>query len=279
MPLVQVDGAEINYQVDDFTDPWCDKKDVRTIVMHHSAHRGLETFTPWIPTLARKYRIVRFDTRGVGGSSAPPEPFKMTLQHLVDDSLSLMDQLELERVHWIGCQSGGIAGLKIAAAHPERIMSLTLCNSPYKFSGPFKASLSGIEVSSPGEALRKLGFWEWRNKTFYSTVDRQRVSPKMAEWMKEIQSTVPIHIMASQMDDGAKADISGILKDIKCPTLLMNGDRGNAVTPEMLFFMAQQIPNSRVVVFPNIGDSIHVIIGEQCAQATLDFIAEVDRGG
>jgi 3-oxoadipate enol-lactonase len=276
MPLLQVDGAKINYRIDDFTDPSRDKSTIKTIVMHHAAHRSLETFTSWVPTLARQYQVVRFDTRGVGGSTAPPEPFKMTIQHLVDDSISLMDHLALDRVHWVGGQSGGIVGLLIAANHPERIISLTISNSPYKYSGPFKDKLAGEKGNSPGEALRKLGFWEWRNRTFHSAVDVERADPRMIDWLKEVQSKVPVHIMASQMDDGAKADISGILKDVKCPTLFMNGDRGNVVTPEMLFFMAQQVRNSRVVIFPNIGDSIHIIIGEACAKAMLEFITEVD---
>ena len=276
MPFVHVDGAEINYRIDDFTDPWCDKSKVKTVVMHHAAHRGLETFTPWVPTLSRKYRVVRFDTRGVGGSTAPPEPFKMTVQHLVDDSISVLNHLGLDHVHWVGTQSGGVVGLIIAATRPELINTLTVCNSPYKYSGPFKVKLAGVEGMTPGESLRKLGFWEWRNRTFASSVDEERSDPRMVEWVKGVQSRVPIHILASQMDDGAKADISGLLKNVKCPTLFMNGDRGNVVSDEDLFFMAKEVKNSRVLIFPNLGDSIHLMIGEKCARATLDFLTEID---
>jgi 3-oxoadipate enol-lactonase len=279
MPFIHVDGAEINYRIDDFTDPWADKSKLKTIVMHHAAHRGLETFTPWIPTLARKYRVVRFDTRGVGGSTAPPEPFKMTVQHLIDDSITLLNELGLKDVHWVGTQSGGVVGLVIAATRPELIRSLTVCNSPYRYSGSFKAKLAGLPDMTPGEALRKLGFWEWRNRTFGSSVDEERSDPRMVEWIKGVQSKVPIHIMASQMDDGAKnLDISGLLKNVTCPTLFMNGDRGNQVSNEDLHFMVNEVKNSRLLIFPNIGDSIHLIIGEKCARATLDFLTEIDGG-
>ena len=98
----------------------------------------------------------------------------------------------------------------------------------------------------------------------------------MVAWEKEVQSRVPLHILASQLSDTYSPANTKILKDIKCPTLLINGDRGNIVPPKMLAFMSQKIPNSRTVVFPNVGDSLHMIIPEECAKAMLDFIAELD---
>ena len=276
MPLVQVDGAQLNYRIDDFTDPWSDKSKLKTVVMHHAAHRGLETFTPWVPTLSRHYQVMRFDTRGVGGSSAPPEPFKATFKHLVDDSISVLEQLKLKNVHWVGTQSGGVVGLIIAATRPDLIGTLTVCNSPFKYSGPFKSKLAGVDGLSPGDALRKLGYWEWRHRTFGSSVDEEHSDPRMMNWVKDVQSRVPIHILASQMDDGAKADISALLKDVKCPTLFMNGDRGHVVSSEDVFFMAKEVKNSRVQIFPGLGDSIHLMIGEKCARAVLDFLTEMD---
>jgi hypothetical protein len=43
-----------------------------------------------------------------------------------------------------------------------------------------------------------------------------------------------------------------------------------------LFFMAKEVKNSRVPIFANLGDSIHLMIGEKCARATLDFLTEID---
>jgi 3-oxoadipate enol-lactonase len=43
--------------------------------------------------------------------------------------MAVLDHLSLPPVHWVGESSGGIIGLLLAAAHPERIASLVLCNT------------------------------------------------------------------------------------------------------------------------------------------------------
>ncbi len=276
MPLLRVDDVDINYVIDDFTNPWLDKKTVKTVLLHHPYIKGLEQYTQWIPTLARKYRVVRFDSRGVGESSAPPEPFQMTVAQLVDDTLGVMDQLGLDKVHFGGVQSGGVVGQIIAATHPERIISLTLCNSPHKFSDRL-VDIMSLGNGDIGEAIKRLGFWEWRARGSGSGgFDMRKADPRMIQWQNERHAKVPMHIQASQIEDTAKGDTAELLKDIKCPTLLINGDRSVIVPPEMQNFMLQQIPNARNLVLPDISDGFHLMMADQCARAMLDFIEEVD---
>jgi pimeloyl-ACP methyl ester carboxylesterase len=52
--------------------------------------------------------------------------------------LAVFAAMSLKRVHWVGESSGGIIGLLLAAAHPERIASLVLCNTPTRISDEIK---------------------------------------------------------------------------------------------------------------------------------------------
>src|SRR5437763_5270188 len=130
MPLASIHGCDIHYTVDDFTDPWRDRKTVKTVFMHHAFFRGLDSLAGWVPALARHYRVVRIDSRGFGGSATPPTPFEMTMQQLADDVIGLLDHLRIDKAHYLGVASGGIAGQMIAVTNPARIESLTLCDSP-----------------------------------------------------------------------------------------------------------------------------------------------------
>lgn len=275
MPIVNINATRINYQIDDFTDPWRDRKTVKTVFMHHAFFRGLDSLAGWVPTLARHYRVVRIDSRGFGGSEAPPPPFEMTMQQMADDVVALLDHLGIERVHYLGVSSGGIAGQMIAASQPHRIESLTLCDSPHRLNDAVKAKLSlGEPLISA--AMRKHGFMEWRRLTLDSTLDPKKVDPLMTQWQLEMQSRVPEHIGISQEHSLETSDTAPILGRISCPTFLMGGDRSVFVPLDMLLFMAGQIPDSRVQVFPNVGSTLSVMHAQACAQAMLAFVQERD---
>ena len=61
------DGIELFYTVDDFTDPWTNPE---TVVLHHGMAKNHKLWYAWVPILARHYRVIRFDMRGMGQSQA-----------------------------------------------------------------------------------------------------------------------------------------------------------------------------------------------------------------
>jgi pimeloyl-ACP methyl ester carboxylesterase len=77
-----------------------------------------------IPELAREYRVIAPDLRGLGWSDAPPDGYDK--QTLADDLLNLLDALGLDRVQYVGHDWGGYAGYLLALRAPERIERLAL---------------------------------------------------------------------------------------------------------------------------------------------------------
>ena len=117
---VHVNGIDIYYRFDGIdTGP--------VLMMAHAMGTSHRLWDWQIPVLADRYRILRYDWRGHGDTSAPPGPY--TLTQFVDDALALMDALSLERVHWVGISTGGMIGQGIAIHHGHRLHSLTLCNT------------------------------------------------------------------------------------------------------------------------------------------------------
>ena len=279
MPKIDADGMEINYCMDDLTDPWRDPETVQTVLMHHGSNRNLKLWTPWVAPLARRYRVVRHDAPGFGESTWPKgvEVSKMTLGVFAEAVLKLIDKLGIKQVHWVGAMSGGIIGCLFAISYPERISSLTLCNTPYRISDEYWKAISA-GYSSPAECVEKLGVGGWRAKVMGASVDMSKADKKMTEWtIVEIGKTrQEISAAYLRACDPKIADLSEELQKIKCPTLLMNGDRSICMPPEMMLFMYRRIPNAQMVVFPGLGGSVENLIPDRCSQATLDFITEVD---
>ena len=77
--------------------------------------------------LSTSYRILRYDLRGHGGSSAAPGPY--TMQALGEDTVGLLDALGIDRVHLVGSSLGGMLTQQVAARQGNRLLSLTLANT------------------------------------------------------------------------------------------------------------------------------------------------------
>jgi 3-oxoadipate enol-lactonase len=77
--------------------------------------------------LVPSYRVLRYDTRGHGGSEATSGEYTMDL--LADDAASLLKALGIERVHFVGLSLGGFIGQALTLRHPDIVASLVLCDT------------------------------------------------------------------------------------------------------------------------------------------------------
>ena len=62
-----------------------------TILFHHGFCRNMDFWRGWVPELARNYRVLRFNSRGCGGTTVPVPGEPYHANQLVGDSLGLMD--------------------------------------------------------------------------------------------------------------------------------------------------------------------------------------------
>jgi pimeloyl-ACP methyl ester carboxylesterase len=78
-----------------------------------------------VERLSSKYRVVALDVRGHGRSGKPTEESAYGLQ-MVNDVISLMNHLNIEKAHIVGYSMGSMIALKLIALSPERAASGTL---------------------------------------------------------------------------------------------------------------------------------------------------------
>ena len=116
---VQANGISMRYAVDG-------PADAPVVVMSHSLSANL-TMWDWQMPVLSPYRVVRYDTRGHGGTDAPVDDY--TLDLLADDLFALLDALGLETVHYVGLSMGGMIGQTAAVKDQSRFLSLSLCDT------------------------------------------------------------------------------------------------------------------------------------------------------
>jgi pimeloyl-ACP methyl ester carboxylesterase len=72
--------------------------------------------------LAKEFRVIAMDLRGHGLSGKPHDARQYGMK-MVDDVVRLLDLLEIGKAHVVGYSLGGIVTLKLAATHPERLLT------------------------------------------------------------------------------------------------------------------------------------------------------------
>ena len=266
MPKLRTDdGIDLNYQLDDFRDPWItDPGD--TIVMSHGFARSMSWWAQWVPALSRKYRVLRYDVRGCGESSVPPEGDTWSAEQLAKDALDLMDHLGIEKAHWIGFESGGVWGMVFASTYTDRIKSLTVCNTPLRIGQ------SGGIYGTVAKTIEKVGLKQWLIDTLPGRMDLSLADPKMLEWHLAEHGETPTHVALSIVGIIENLDLSESLPKIQVPTLILVGDRSRGAPLDEQSSMQKKIPNARLVVFPNISAGIHLLIPDRCVEEVLRFL-------
>ncbi|MFQ5899332.1 MAG: alpha/beta fold hydrolase, partial [Candidatus Methylomirabilia bacterium] len=97
------------------------------ITMSHSLAANLSMWDPQLPALSSRYRVLRYDTRGHGGTEVSEEPY--SLDRLVEDARALLQALGITRTHFIGLSMGGMVAQILALRAPELLESLVLCDT------------------------------------------------------------------------------------------------------------------------------------------------------
>lgn len=90
-------------------------------------HAGIADRRMWdaqVAEFAGTHRVIRFDLRGFGESSAPADPYAN-----YEDARGLLDALTVDRAVVIGDSMGGEVALDLTLAYPDRVAGLVLVST------------------------------------------------------------------------------------------------------------------------------------------------------
>ena len=259
---VNVNGVDIAYRFDG-------PQDGRVLLVANSLMANGSMWDWNVPALADRYRVLRYDKRGHGKSGVAPGPY--SIAQLADDAVGLLDALKIEKVHFMGLSIGGMIGQQLGARYPERILSLSLCNTASEM---------------PPRSLWEDRFQTTRSQGLVGLVDgtigRWFTAPFVERAPHDIEKVRQM-ILATNVDGyigcgSAVRDMaqSTMLLKIKAPTLVLSGRHDPACTVDQGIVLNRLIDGSQMVI---IEDAAHLSNIEQPAlfnQAVREFIDSVD---
>lgn len=207
------------------------------VVLGNALGTTTSLWEPQLAVLHRRFRVLRYDHRGHGGSPAAPGPYR--IDDLGDDVLELLDALRLTRVSYCGVSLGGMVGMWLAGHAPERVERLVLCCTAATFasSRPWLDRAAAVRASGTGSiASGVVGRW-------FTPAFRER-SPEVVAAFEAGLSNVDDEGYAGCCDALASLDLRSVLPVIEAPTAVIAGAHDEATPASCGRFVAERVPDA-----------------------------------
>lgn len=240
---VEVNGTILNTRIDgEEGAPW--------IVLSNSLAATLDMWQPQVDLLARRYRVLRYDTRGHGGSDAPAGDYSFA--DLVGDVIGLMDRFGIERAAYMGLSLGGMTGLGLALAHPERVERLVCCDARADAPPPFIASWDDRVAAIRAGGMAAIA--EPTLERWFSGRFRTDRPAEVAHARRMILST-DVEGYAGCAAALKRLDYLQHLPGMTVPTLFVVGEEDSGAPPPVMQAMAAATPGS---AFRSVAGAAHI---------------------
>jgi 3-oxoadipate enol-lactonase len=231
MPFVALGDARINYLLEG-------PAGAPVLLFSNSLGTNYSMWNGQAIEFQRKFRILRYDTRGHGESAVTPGPY--SIEQLANDVLGLLDELRLDRVHFCGLSLGGMIGMWLGANAPLRLNKLVLCNTAVKIG-------TAETWNSRIEAVRKDGMKLIASaviERWFTPAFRTKDPAAVAGTQQILEQTNPEGYAAccAAVRD---FDYHGQLRSIRVPTQVISGIHDPATPPADGHYLAEQIPGAR----------------------------------
>jgi pimeloyl-ACP methyl ester carboxylesterase len=206
------------------------------VLLHGGVYGYIDEFQPIIEKLSPHYQVICIATRGHGKSEIGRSPF--SYQQNADDAYKVIRQMTKDSVMLLGFSDGGFTAAKLAAAHPDIVKKLVVIGAGY-LSKLDEGEKRFAEQFTP-ETLMK------ESADLFKS--RLALMPEPSRWR---ESLVMLEDMYNEEFVGSET-----FSKIKCPTLIMCGDRDEYSPTEDFLKSKQMIPNAQLAVIAGCG---HVV--------------------
>jgi len=216
MPMIDADGCLLNISVEG-------RDGGPTVMLSNSLGTTLQMWEPQMRALTQLFRVIRYDRRGHGKSSAPPGPY--SIERFGRDVIAILDDLNIDKVHWCGLSMGGMVGQWLGANAPERLGKIVLANTTCHYPDP-------TNWQNRIKAVREGGIAAVADTIIagWLTADFREREPQIAERLKAMLSATPVEGYLASCEALSTLDLRDQLPNIKNPTLVIAG-RHDMSTP------------------------------------------------
>ncbi len=259
---IQANGINIAYRIDG---PTSGAADAPTLILSNSLMSSVDMWNDNMAALTAKYRVVRYDTRGHGQTQVTPGPYSIAL--LAQDLVGLMDALQIKKAHLVGLSMGGMICQYVGANHPERVLSLGLCDTASEM--PPRSLWEDRFATAKAQGIAGLvdgTIKRWFVAGFVAS------APAKIDAVRTMILKTPVEGYlgcASAVRDMAQ---STMLLKIKAPTLVLVGRDDPACTVDQATVLHRMIAHSSMVILDNAAHLSNIEKPTEFNSALLSFL-------
>ena len=260
---VAVDGGSLYYEAAGSGTP---------VILLHGGNLDRRMWDAQFALLRQRYRVIRYDARGFGRSSAADRPF--AAHH---DLAALFRALNLSRAALVGLSMEGRIAIDFSLAHPEMVDRLVLA-APGISGGKWaedgdtlwlvQARAAAARGDSIGVSLAWLGSAYIRTALHppeRAALIRQMVVDNSAYWMGIVRH--------QDLEREASPPAADHLHDLRVPVLLLVGESDTRFIHDVADAIATRAPRVRRVDLPRVGHMLNLEATEQFNGELLTFLA------
>ena len=240
MPMIDADGCLLNVSVEGHNGR-------PTLMLSNSLGTNLNMWEPQMKALTQVFRVIRYDRRGHGKSHVPPGPYSM--ERFGRDVLAILDDLNIDKVHWCGLSMGGMVGQWLGANAPERMGKIILSNTACYYPDPtnWHNRIKAVkEGGMAGVADTVIATW--------LTADFREREPEITANVKAMLLASPVQGYLACCEAVSTLDQRELLPKIESQTLVIAGRHDNATPVSAAELIRSRIPDARMTIL----DAAHI---------------------
>ena len=220
------------------------------------------------PALAKGYRTIALDNRGVGQSDAPPGVYSIAL--MASDAAAVLSAAGIETSHVFGVSMGGMIAQEFALQYPKRVRSLILgCTTA---GGPHavKAEPAALQTLMRQDLTPEESKEAIIPFIYDAATPRERIDEDMAIRMKWYPSPQGY---AGQLQGIFGWEAHSRIAQITAPTLVVHGETDRLIPSANAQLIAERIPAAKLVLIPHASHIFETDQPGAANHAILEFLA------
>jgi 3-oxoadipate enol-lactonase len=239
-------------------------------MLSHSLATNLTMWNPQIDSLASRFRVLRYDTRGHGGSGAPADAY--SLDRLAEDASALLDTLGIDGVHFVGLSMGGMIAQTLALKAPERLLSLVLCDTSSRV--PVEAKPVWDERIQTARVRGMEPLVEPTIERWFTAPFREQCADVVDDVRAMIRATPPLGYIGC-CHAIAALDLTDRLNTITLPTLVVVGEQDPGTPVEAARVIHERIAGSELAIIHSAAHLSNMEQPEEFNRHVLRFLERI----
>jgi 3-oxoadipate enol-lactonase len=242
------------------------RADAPALLLSNSLGSTLDMWEPQVAPLAERFRLIRYDLRGHGGSPVPDGPY--ALGDLGADAVALLDWLGIERAHVVGLSLGGMISMWLGIHAPERVDRLALCCTSARLGPPEGWAERAALVRRKGTQVLAASVVER-----WLTPAHRDAHPDLVSRLRAMVAATPAEGYAGCCAAIEHMDLRGELSRVTAPTLVIAGEEDPASPPEHGELIASLVPGARLEVVEGAAHLANLERPEALTALLLGFLS------